>query len=136
MSEERKHDPASDPRLAEALRMAFPPPTLEAEDLEALSRRIAERAELTLARLRGRAPWWAYTAGWARAAVPAALAASVMLALLFGALERRYLARPAPPQRLQLEAALGAAPAEDEVTATVFAAVDRDDLLPAVVEGP
>lgn len=136
MSEERKHDPPSDPRLAEALRMAFPPPSFDAADLDALSRRIAERAELTLARLRGRAPWWAYTAGWARAAVPVALAASVILALLLGALERGHLARTAPPQRLPLEAALGAAPAGDEVTATVFAAVDRDDLLRAAVEGP
>lgn len=136
MSEDRRHDPPADPRLAEAMRAAFPPPTLDPADLDALARRITERAELTLARLRGRAPWWAYAAGWARAAVPVALAASVILALMLGALGRDHAARMAPPQRLQLETALGAPAAGDEVTATIFAAADRDVLLRAAVEGP
>lgn len=137
MNDDAMADAIRDPRLAEALRATGPEPPLDAVDWAALRRTITERAALPLARRRGSAPWWAYAAGWGRAAIPAAVAATIALGLLFGAL--RHAAAPAPATqvaaaRIQLETALGASPQGDEVTSTVFAAGD-DALVRATVEG-
>lgn len=74
-------DPPRDPELARALREASPDAPLHRVDWARLHATIDARAAAVLAR-RGQ-PWWAYAAGWSRAAVPLAAAACVaLLALL------------------------------------------------------
>lgn len=65
---------------AELADVAGPVPN-DAVDWDALHRRIATEAVGPLRALRlavASRPWWAYTASWARAAVPLAVAASVV----------------------------------------------------------
>jgi hypothetical protein len=71
-------EPQRDPRLGEVLaRVAGPTPAASAE--ERLHARIMAAAEPRLARRREpELAWWEYTAGWARAAIPIALAAGIV----------------------------------------------------------
>ena len=69
-------EPERDPRIAGALRSVTDSGTA-GEEL--LIRRIASAARPRLSALRtGPGPWWEWTAAWARVAVPAAVAASIL----------------------------------------------------------
>jgi hypothetical protein len=75
------HDPERDPRLADALR-GTPGPGGPLDDQQ-LHSRIMAAARPRLAQLRARQrPWWEWTAGWARVAVPVGLAASLAAGVL------------------------------------------------------
>jgi negative regulator of sigma E activity len=75
------NDPERDPRLADALR-GSPMPGGSLDD-EQLHSRIMSAARPRLAQLRAwPRPWWEWTAGWARVAVPVGLAASLVAGVL------------------------------------------------------
>lgn len=74
-------EPGRDPQIAAALRMADAPPDPAGDD--ALARRIVQAARPRLAELRrAPQPWWAWTAAWARFAIPLGTAAGLVAALL------------------------------------------------------
>ena len=129
--------------LREQLRAALPEPPVDEVDWAALRQRIARRAEPQLARLRRSArasAWWDYAARWAKPALPAAVAAAAVLALLLGRMQTvpqaqsPAVATATQTQRLTVESAIGASP-QDEETSVLFASADRDELLRAAVTG-
>jgi len=130
--------------LREQLRSALPEPPLDEVDWPALRQRIAWRAEPQLARLRRSArasAWWDYAARWSKAALPAAVAAAAVLALLLGRMQSAPQAQSPvesvtinTTQRLTVESAIGASP-QDEETSVLFASADRDELLRQAVTG-
>lgn len=82
---------ARDDALGAALRSAAPAPPIDAVDFAALHARISAAAAPTLARQHRRAParaWWQPLAGWSAAGIPLAAAASVLLVLAAGGLQR------------------------------------------------
>jgi hypothetical protein len=121
-------DLTPDPALGAALRDVLANPLMEGVDWAALERRVAERAALPLrrrsaARRRssrrrafGRgdrpAPWWEFTAAWARAAIPLGAAAGIAAGLL----------------ALSAPASLASSPSEHEVLlgAATATLTDRD----------
>lgn len=71
-------DPERDPGVGEALRRLERARTWDEDEL---SQRIVLAARDQLARLRTPArPWWEWTAGWARVAIPLGVAASIAAA--------------------------------------------------------
>ncbi|HEY7634802.1 MAG TPA: hypothetical protein VH763_04620 [Gemmatimonadales bacterium] len=74
-------DPERDPRLAEALLQTQVPCPSLTEDQLRFSILDAGRSRLAQLRARQR-PWWEWTAGWARVAVPVGLAASLAAGVL------------------------------------------------------
>ena len=65
-----------DPALTTALRRAVGDPPYDAVDWDVLARRI-QSAVAARRRVERPARWWEHAAGWARAAVPLALAAGI-----------------------------------------------------------
>lgn len=148
--------PARDEALAAVLREAVPEPPVDRVDWRALRSAVLARAELPLARLRRRQRWWEVTAGWARAAVPAAAAAGVVLALAVGALDRGWGERALSggraevtqvasargarqpveqtSARIPLEQALSAGTPQDAITNVLFETAGPDALIRAAVE--
>lgn len=148
--------PAPDEALGSALRQIVPDPPVERVDWRALRAAVLARAELPLARLRRRQRWWEVTAGWARAAVPTAAAAGVLLALAVGALDREPSRKLSPAsreavtqvasvrgeaapaagtsQRIPLEQALSAGTPQDAITNVLFETAGPDALIRAAVE--
>jgi hypothetical protein len=112
-------DPPRDPRLARALREASPDAPLERVDWPRLHAAIDARAAAVLAR-RGQ-PWWAYAAGWSRAAVPVAAAACVALVALLAATPRAGGAAEEPVR----VAASSAAPMMEEALSNGISDPDR-----------
>lgn len=134
-----QREEAIDAYVRQRLREALPEPPVDEVDWAALRLRIARQSELALARLR-RSPrgvnWWDYAARWAMPALPAALAAAAVLALLLGRLEQQTPPQPttvASAERITVETAIGATP-RDEETSVLFTARDRDALLREAVE--
>jgi hypothetical protein len=78
-----RNDPPRDPELAAALDRD---PAMSESDWGRLHASILTRAELSLARLRLRPSWWDYAAGWARPAIPFAVAASLTFLFIVGKL--------------------------------------------------
>jgi hypothetical protein len=78
-------DPPRDDELATLLAAALPD---GADEMDGARLRVAivARARDHLARLRHQPLWWEYAAGWARPAVPLALAAGLALAYLVGSM--------------------------------------------------
>lgn len=106
MSFEPERDPMPDPELGAHLHAVLPDPAAHAPDWDGLRARLRERAALSLARLRRqRRAWWQYAAAWARPAIPAAVAAAALLAVVLG---RQPEPLPALAERPGLEDVLGA----------------------------
>ncbi len=132
-----------EPWLRERLRAGTPEPPIDEVDWPALRQRIAQRAQPALARLRRSArtaAWWDYAARWARPVLPAAVAAAAILVLMLGRMERA--AAPAAQsatvasaaERITVEAAIGATPADAE-TNMLYGTASQDDLLRAAING-
>lgn len=120
-------DPTPDPELESALRSLGPPP-VEA-DWERLRRSVNERAALPLARRRtasrsGRFP------GWARAALPAAAAATVALAVLLPAGRSDV---PGEEESAPAVAVAPGTPMADPEMELLYAAVGSDEAILQVV---
>ncbi|HET6233299.1 MAG TPA: hypothetical protein VFE05_24700 [Longimicrobiaceae bacterium] len=107
------HDPPRDERLASALRDGPARPPLDRTDWDRLHRAIDARAAVVMAARRQ--AWWAYAGSWARAALPLALAAGVVLAVAAGSMQ------PAPV----LQAASAPSPMVEEALSTALPAADR-----------
>lgn len=133
------NEPERDSNLADALRRAEGEPPFAAVDWSRLQRRISERASLPLARLKRGVVWWDYTARWARAAIPLAVAAAlVVLATLPGDVDSSRAARGSAAGLLEREglalAWTGDVP-EREVFDAVVGPTDREWLLETLMEG-
>ncbi len=152
--------PEPDEALGSALREVVPEAPVERVDWRAFRAAVLARAELPLARLRRRQRqrWWEVTAGWARAAVPAAAAAGVVLALALGAFDRlgaggKVAERGGEAEmtqvasarggrarlvtassRIPLEQALSAGTPQDAITNVLFETAGPDALIRAAVE--
>jgi len=130
---------APDPRLASLLRAAEGGPSAPEPAWDELHAAVMRRAELPLARRRaalraagaGRSraepEWWELAAGWARAAVPLALAASAALILSIAATrETAVAATPATPTvRSAVEEVLVAAAPDDELLHALIGSSDN-----------
>jgi hypothetical protein len=124
-------DPPRDPALGAALR-ALTRGAATQPDWARLSASIRASAAPRLALRREPAPWWQYTAGWARQAIPVGLAAGIALAV---GLRILGPAARVPDQPGTAPAAL------DEVLAAIFDEpqgelafpADRDELLLAAL---
>lgn len=122
MREYEGADPQRDAQLGAALRALRD--ASAAADIERLRGRVASAAELELARRRRDATWWTHAARWARAGVPAAIAASVLLAI---GIARQGSGEPRAA-RLTLDDPLARVVESDELARVVYAG-DEDALL-------
>ena len=131
--DETPHDPTPDPQLAAALRSLEAEPPLESLDWERLRGTLRERAELPLARRRGRAA--AGRVGDAgrprsralRPLLPLAAAASIALAVWLGT--GSGSPEGAPPAPLTAEEVFGPDLSEQEFRLLVSGGGDPEALL-------
>lgn len=133
-NEEMDREPDRDPRLAEALRRADPPPPDDTVNWAAMRTAIAARAEIPLARLRFAAapPRRARSGFWRRAVAiaPIAAAAGVAALLWIGAPDA-FRDQDAPDEAglTTLERAFGHDLSEQEFRMIVSGRADPEALL-------
>ncbi|MEJ7810830.1 MAG: hypothetical protein WKG32_10520 [Gemmatimonadaceae bacterium] len=124
-----------DPRLSAELRRVEGDLPLERVDWAAMRRTAAERAALPLARLRRGRAWWEYAAGWARTAVPAAVAAGILLAAVLARGNDSSDSQSVAPSSAVASAPAGASAARDALESAVTRNVAERGFVDAVV-GP